>query len=764
MGLDLSLKSMLEKTHKSTVGLRLAGGFLVFVLALFAPLRVAMAEDAELLLEISTYQDGGLLGAHCPARIEGSGSLRALRVAWTRDQSGNVEAGKGLRVFVAGAGGGRVLDAVGNGAIFSGDFGGRKLRVLDPKNRELCSRTLPRERGVLFVGRIGGTEGSLVPRVEGAIADAIVHARATGVRGPYRNTVTYNQAGPERREVLEALSVLEGYSTDDLREKVIASRAPAQHQEYQDYVRITLLRGGSGLTARLELIALEGWELLAWKSIGGCGESDDVVIGSLGDVVRQIVVGQPDRTPVAAARLASPVPVWAGSTVELDACDTRDPDFDMLDFTWTGPGLQRTQGRVVDVRVGAPGRYRYRLGVKQLIGPSVSAPTLEATAEVDVFPRIFAHAGPDCYVEPGAEVVLGQCVTARNATVPVVPAGVSRSWRLLSGPLDNAAAERVAARGRYQPRASGTYTWELSVSHAAGVETDQVIHLVAQKPKATLLTGRQMSPFVGERVELGLSLEPDPLDRHPSVRWTLWRLEGEPPADPCGGDGLREPSVRSLTEGAVLAQRNERAAFTSVRTGRFLAVVCAKFRRRFGDVERVESVGDAVVIDVGRPGFFLGVQAGAGAVATAGSKELKGYVVPYAFALKLDVWSKNRLGVGTHVSYAASGDVAAVEPDGPTRNGWFSLGPNFHAVLGRHWDWHFYLGFSTSPFTGPFAGAHPAGFEIGHDLSLRLMKTLGLLASVRARGLLVDSRVPAIGGRLVGTELGLGAVLMLPAL
>lgn len=198
-----------------------------------------------------------------------------------------------------------------------------------------------------------------------ALFDAVDNAVLTGVRlalarevagRRYDEVLSYRRIFAEARTtVVPTLRELSLYATRDLGREIEAARNKIPKGSPIHLLKPVVFRAPSGeLRIDLEVYDPDGMKLLAVKSAGGCGESQEEVLERLRQAAERLATAGEDRDPIAVTTIAPQGDIKVGTTVVLDGCPSADPDHDALAWTWKQ--TQAPDGVQVIPSSGYPGR------------------------------------------------------------------------------------------------------------------------------------------------------------------------------------------------------------------------------------------------------------------------------------------------------------------------------------------------------------------------------------------------------------------------
>jgi hypothetical protein len=204
---------------------------------------------------------------------------------------------------------------------------------------------------------------------------------------PIRSYLQLQKSETARMRGLEDVELFSSRNFSANREALRRVLGIPQKQEI-DYLEVTATRNhGNKLQVSLELLDTATWALKASKVVGTCEGSDDEVIDWLFRAA-QCLIERCDRPAIAEYTVLAPQGIEVGKEITLNACKSRDPDFDAFRAEWTplsAPTAElpdKVSSSILRFTPSKPGVYRFELSLEPQLGEVADRVTKEAVIEV----------------------------------------------------------------------------------------------------------------------------------------------------------------------------------------------------------------------------------------------------------------------------------------------------------------------------------------------------------------------------------------------
>ncbi|HEY1694684.1 MAG TPA: hypothetical protein VGG39_21080 [Polyangiaceae bacterium] len=468
----------------------------------------------------------------------------------------------------------------------------------------------------------------------------------------------------QRKTIVPALITLESYTGHDLlraldQAKMLPDRVAGKEVRI---VQVAPRHTADGMRVTLELYDTN-LSLKKMKSVGGCGESDDVVLDQLQLAARSLVFEKEETDPrskklkngaakqddASASVPFQPVitvtpaaPLTLGKTITVDACRSVDPDYDALTYEWTQVGAVEGGAKSesnASVKAGArvfstpkfegrrfsfvpqqEGIYDFSLTIKKAIDGSIYRQAVPQ--RLFIYRQAKANAGEDqLHDELGGTIRLsGSNTLGNDATycwrqiggpevslrLPAAP------WQLPSKiPFEHEGSCRApdcaGKECEFVPERPGVYSFQVDATENGYTVSANVQHVVAPPPEA-----RALHPYLrahpGYLLQLDGSASRDAIDPEPTFEWRIVQYQSDTHEN-CNLSRnpwmLPRPSPEQKEVGidntaAIYEPNSRRPTFVANDYGRYCIVLTVGAKRNIAGREIVISDPWPVTVDVER--------------------------------------------------------------------------------------------------------------------------------------------------------------------
>ncbi len=225
--------------------------------------------------------------------------------------------------------------------------------------------------------------------------------------------------------------------------------------------------------------------------------------------------------------ITAAISIEEGTSIELDASASTDPDGDTLSFSWTVEGPDGSELATGD---SAAFSFTFAEMGTYVVGVSVSDGSLTANGRVTVTvtpATVIENQAPTADAGPDANVAVGT-LTTLDASASSDPDGddLSYSWTIDSSPEGSnpALTDADVASPEFTPTAAGDYTFTVTVDDGnGGTDSDSVTVTAAAEANLDPLAdaGPDQTVTVGDLVTLDASASSDPNGDALAFTWSI---------------------------------------------------------------------------------------------------------------------------------------------------------------------------------------------------------------------------------------------------